>query len=69
MRPVAKKEFTQETIRCRCGKCGYTWLASLLLPMPLVIATKVLAGIAANGCPHCGARQRDVLVDLRSAST
>ena len=55
------QKWTQEALTVHCAKCNHQWDAPMRLPMDVDRVVKVMQGIAAAGCPQCGANGKDVL--------
>ena len=50
-----------KTLTVHCEMCWHQWEALLPLPLPVSRAVMVMQGIAAAGCPVCGAHGETVL--------
>jgi hypothetical protein len=57
-----------DTLTAHCAECGHQWSQPLRLPMPLDRFATYLTGVAAAGCPACGAHNRAVLCGPASSA-
>lgn len=57
------------TLTAHCAECAHEWSQPLRLPMALDRFAAFLEGVAAAGCPACGAHGDAVLCGPRSNTT
>ena len=65
LNPVTVIPAPPNTLTAHCAECNHEWSQPLTPHLPLNRFARVLGGMAAAGCPACGAGERAVLCGPR----